>query len=244
MASSVEQLELPLAPLLGGARRGAGRRRTPGRRPGVAHVSRPEHRRAHPALVTLRARPELRCLRADRVFPHLKEALSKVSTESFRMIHFSIQADHVHLIVEAEGREALSRGMNGLAVRLARGINRVLGRAGKVWDDRYHARALANPRAVRNAIVYVLMNWKKHLTPGRRSDALGSTSLDPCSSADSFDGWATREARSGRARDIVVASPRTWLASIGWRRGALVSLAERPSEKPVKRLVRSTFKDR
>src|SRR5262249_48845284 len=60
----------------------------------------------------------------------------------FRLVHYSVQGNHVHLLVEAEDERALSRGMNGLGVRMARGLNRVMGRTGKVLADRYHARIL------------------------------------------------------------------------------------------------------
>ena len=100
----------------------------------------------------------------------------------FRITHFSVQEDHLHLIVEADGPGPLSSGAIGLSVRVAAGVNRVLGRRGRVCGDRYHARALTTPREVRNAIVYVLMNVKKHRPPfGLR--------LDPCSSAPWFDGF-------------------------------------------------------
>src|SRR5437764_14061704 len=91
------------------------------------------------------------------------------------------QTDHLHLIIEADDRTRLSDGVRGLAVRVARAVNRALGRRGAVWGDRYHARALTSPRAVRNALVYVLMNRRKHCE--------GERGLDPCSSALWFNGW-------------------------------------------------------
>jgi REP element-mobilizing transposase RayT len=181
----------------------------------VPHRRRPEHTPAHPAHVTLRAVEALRCLRSDRVFP----ALATSSRASFRVLQFSVQSDHVHLIVEADHGKALSGGVRGLAIRLARTVNRILRRRGRVWGDRYHARALSTPRAVRHALVYVLMNWKKHSRTG--------TEIDPCSSAAWFSGWARRPAptQSG-APPVAVA--RTWLARIGWLRHGLIDPAERP----------------
>ena len=101
----------------------------------------------------------------------MRTALAVSSHDGFRIIQFSVQDDHVHLIVEAEDRSVLSRGIQGVAIRVARAVNRVLGRRGAVWGDRYHARALTSPRVVRNAIVYVLMNFKKHGKGGEGIDA-------------------------------------------------------------------------
>src|SRR5262249_18638756 len=132
-----------------------------------------------------------------------------------RVVHYSIQGNHMHLVVEATTRRALTRGMRGLGVRIARGVNDVLDRAGSVVGERYHARALATPRAVRNALAYVLLNSARHA--GR------TVRLDPASSGALFDGWITPpEARSTSPPPDVeetVVVPGVWLLRTGWRRG-------------------------
>src|SRR5213083_836153 len=172
MARRALQLSLPAARTWGGRRTGAGRKPTPGRRPGVPHRRRPPHTAAHPLHVTLRTGPAVRCLRSERVFPTVRRAFAAASHGGFRVLQFSVQDDHVHLIVEADDTRALRRGLRGLAIRVARAVNRALGRRGAVWGDRYHARALTSPRAVRHAIVYVLRNRWKHCE--------GERGLDPC----------------------------------------------------------------
>src|SRR5262249_25651693 len=137
MARRDVQLSLPTPPAWGGRRPGAGRKLTPGRRPGVPHRPRPEHHAAHPAHATLRATAAVRCLRASRVFPAVLRGLTVASHHGFRIIQYSVQNDHIHLIIEAEDGTRLSRGMRGLTIRLARAVNRALGRRGAVWGDRY-----------------------------------------------------------------------------------------------------------
>src|SRR5438105_3119452 len=175
------QLELPARPTWGGRRRGAGRKRMPGRRPGVPHCSRPRHTASYPAHVTLRSVAGLTCLRARSVFPVVRAALALASRRGFRVVQFSVQENHVHMLVEADDAAAFTHGARGLTIRAALAVNRALGRRGPVWDDRYHVRALATPRAVRHALVYVLMNRRKH------REASGA--VDPCSSAPWFRGW-------------------------------------------------------
>jgi len=137
----------------GRKRLAAGLRRTP-------HRSRPAHRAAHPVHVTLRAC--LRSLRSQFVAPTVLGALRAAYRADFRVVHHSIQANHLHLIVEARTKAALSSGMRGLAVRLARRINRLLFRRGQLWVERWHGSELKSPRQVRNALVYVLQNHLKH----------------------------------------------------------------------------------
>jgi len=127
--------------------------------------------------------------------------------ERFRVVHFSVQGDHVHTIVEASDTTALSRGISGLLIRAARALNRALRRRGRVWSGRFHARALATPRETRTAIVYVLQNWKRHI---RRVGGIDARSSGPW-----FDGWSRPPERP--SAPCPVAGPRTWLAAVGWR---------------------------
>ena len=144
------------------------------------------------------------------------------------MLQFSVQSNHLHMIIEADSRAALSRGLQGLAIRLAKGINQTLGRRGRVWGERYHARALRTPREVRNALVYVLQNWRRHF---------GVTGeVDARSSAPWFDGWPRAVSTVLGPRPVV--APRTWLAAVGWRRLGLIAFAEGPARGKERRSFR------
>ena len=138
----------------GGRRPGAGRK-SRRLRTGVPHRARPDHKKTHPVHVTLRASPRLPSFRREVLFREIRHALGRTARAWFRLVHFSVQKDHLHLLVEADDKSSLSRGVRGLTIRLARAVNRVLGRTGRVWDDRFHSRALPSPREVRNALVYV-----------------------------------------------------------------------------------------
>jgi len=227
------QLELPWR-TWGGKRAGAGRKPAAGRA-GVPHRARPNHSERHPVHVTMRIERGLPSLRRQVIFAELRGDFARASRASFRVVHFSVQSTHVHLLVEANDTVSLSRGIAGLSIRLARSVNRVLSRRGRVWGDRYHARALRTPRETRHAIVYVLMNFRKHAGSMARD-------LDAMSSAFWFDGWkpsprerdptdATRQptAHPGASEDSPVWRPRTWLARKGWRRHGLIGKDESPS---------------
>jgi len=96
-------------------------------------------------------------------------------------VHFSVQGNHAHFIVEAPDAETLDRAMKGLEVRMVRALNKVMGRKGAVFSDRYHAHLLASPREAANAVRYVLENWKVHAV---REGQPPPSGVDPfCSAA-------------------------------------------------------------
>jgi hypothetical protein len=123
------------------------------------------------------------------------------------------------MIVEAQDKQALSRGLRGLTIRTALACNRVLQRRGRVWGDRYHARPLSTPREVRNGLAYVIGNFRKH-RPADRSP------IDPCSSAPWFDGFL--ETIPSPTDPPPTSRSHTWLGSTGWRKHGRISIYERP----------------
>jgi REP element-mobilizing transposase RayT len=152
------QLCLPSPPTWGGARDGAGRRPRAGR-PSMPHDRRPAHDPHLPVQVTMRCRPGIPSLRSPFVFAATKNAIASSSHLDFRVLHCSVQQDHLHLIVEADTHVALQRRIKGLAVRITLAVNRATHRRGRLWSDRYHTRALTTPREVRTSLVYVLQNF-------------------------------------------------------------------------------------
>ena len=161
-------------------------------------------------------------LRRRREHAALLEAFAAASgSEGFRLVHYSAQGNHLHLLCEARERRELSCGLQGLAIRMAKKLNRLWSRGGKVFADRYHDRILRSPLEVRRALAYVLNNWRKHGIAHRRDRP------DPCSSGRWFAGWrgwaGAREAESPLAR------ARTWLLSVGWLRHGRVRLDEIPA---------------
>src|SRR5438309_1100709 len=127
------------------------------------HRRRPVLKARFPVHVTWRMQPTVWNLRTRRCFTALARAFAGGADRfGFRLVHYSVQGNHLHLLVEARDERALSRGMNGLGVRVARGLNRVMRRHGKVLDDRYHSRILRTPTEARRVRVYLLENARKH----------------------------------------------------------------------------------
>ncbi|MBC8068780.1 MAG: hypothetical protein IAG13_10645 [Deltaproteobacteria bacterium] len=134
--------------------------------------------------------------------------------------------NHLHLLVEADGREALTLGMRSLMTRLATALNHAFARRGPIFADRFHARAVTTPRAARHALLYVLLNSRKHAAETGR--VIASAWIDPFSSAAGFDGWQGSRHRAHANADFGTSSPRSWLLRWGWRRHGPLALDELP----------------
>jgi REP element-mobilizing transposase RayT len=175
------QLALELPQRGGKRRRGAGRR-PKGARAGVSHHGRPRVSRHHPVHVTLRVREHVWNLRSRRCFRLIEAALASSRARGLvRVVHVSVQGNHVHLIAEADDALALARGMKGLEVRVARALNRLMSRRGAVFADRYHAHVLRSRPEVRRAIAYLVGNHASHMARIAARAAIGD--VDPFSSA-------------------------------------------------------------
>ena len=222
MRTVVHQLPLTLTtpPRWGGRRHGAGRKR--GERPAVRHLSRQPFKRL-PAHVTVRVLRDVPSLRNVQIVRRIEETFANGCERSdFRLVHYSLQGNHAHLIVEAADQLALGRGMKAIGARLARAVNRVAHRSGRVLADRYHHHVLRTPREVHHALRYVLLNARRHA-----KKATAAAQLDPASSARWFDGWK-RDMRRQPSQRRPVAIPRLWLLTVGWQRHGLLDPADVP----------------
>ncbi len=161
----------------------------------MSHARRERIERALPVHVTLRMARHVYNLRSRRSFSVIARALAAAAARfGVRIVEFSVQGNHVHLIVESGAHEALSRAMQGFSIRVAKGLNAMMHRRGRVLGDRYHAHVLRTPLETRRAVLYVRNNHRKHMAQ------VGKPL--PRTFVDSF-------ASSGA--DIALAAPRTWL---------------------------------
>ena len=195
----------------------------------VPHRRRCEVEERFPMHVTLRLREGLESLRRRQTYAVVCQALCKGKEYGeFRLHQFSVQSNHLHLIVEASDRVSLARGVQGLAIRIAKGLNKLWERRGKVFAERYHALVLRSARQIRNALRYVLGNAFKHDWSKVLNGWFG-----PCSSAAWFDGWRGWNGQPLRARSfegalVPVVAARSYLLRMGWRRWGLLDPTELP----------------
>jgi REP element-mobilizing transposase RayT len=213
----------------GGRRPGAGRKRKCGRRR-VPHTRRPDHCPRHPSHITLRVLDEVGRLRRRDAFKVCRRVMIEqaVKRTDFRVVHLSIQGNHIHMVCEADSRIALSRGTAGFKISAAKKLNKVRGRSGEVFADRYHEEPLTTPAQVRNCLAYVMNNWRRH---GEDRDA--TSRVDPYSTGMWFTGWAEMQFTVPDGLEVLPSTPaRTWLLNGGWQKcGRPISLYEVPGPR-------------
>ena len=221
---SSRQLELGLLRGRGGPGRGQGRKKK--KHGNVPHAERPFLEARFPVHVSTKIIGGLPSLRGRRLWAAVRNGFVHGCDKGrFRIVHFSVQGRHIHFICEAANRRALSRGVQGFKIRVARAVNRACGHSGTVFADRYHERVIKNPTQCRHAIAYVLNNQRRHAYDERAS--YPRNRVDPCSSAGYFTGWAIAgvrpwaraPARTDTDDELPVAKPTGWLLRTGWRRG-------------------------
>ena len=217
-----------------------GRKRKPGA--GSPHKVRPELKARHPVHVVLRVVGAVGNLRRRATYKAVREAtLTTARREDFRIVHLSIQRNHLHLLVEADDKGALASGMQGFQISAAKHLNAAVSkhrlgprRRGPVFPDRYHAEVITTPTQARHALSYVINNWRKHRED--RTEVTRSWKIDWFSTAVMFPGWEEYGEevflwRGPPTYDpLVVYLPRTWLLREGYKRGGPpISVREVPS---------------
>lgn len=228
----------------GGYRPNAGRKPNC-QRAGASHAARPAVNPRHPQHVTLRVTPSVGWLRRLDMYEAVRNALRAVlpRVAEFRIVHFSLQNTHVHLIVEASGQKQLANGMRAFQISAAKRINAVYSRRrriehrGRVFTDRYHAEDLGSVRQVRNALAYVINNWRRHRDDAGTYRLLGGR-LDPYASGLAFAGWrdALRAGAGVLPKDYEpppMSDPRTWLLNEGWKRAKPIGMREIPGPRKI-----------
>ena len=215
-----------------------GRPKKPGA--GAPHLARPSFDRWTAVHVTLRVLPGLRSLRGCKTFRALHRALSSGNERpDFRLVEYSVQTTHFHLLVESRSTQSLIRAVQGLAIRLARCVNRELRRSGTVFRDRYRSRLVRGPLDARNTLRYVLNNTRRHMRLARRNQTRWT---DPCSSAPWFRKWSIPAHTPAfipdqrylflTATGSAAVAPRTALLASDWSRAGPIDLLHIPGPQP------------
>jgi REP element-mobilizing transposase RayT len=216
-------------------------RKPKGARAGARHDTRPVVKPQHALHVVMRVVPAVGNMRRRSLYKAMRDAtITAALREQIRIVHISIQRTHVHMLVEAENKLALARGMQGFQISAARNINTALAigarrRRGTVFADRYHLEVITSPTRAHHAIRYIVNNWRKHRED---RDGLARTWLvDPYSTGILFPDWKelADKAMMWPLREtydpLIVRTPASWLLREGWKRAGSISVHDVPSKR-------------
>jgi REP element-mobilizing transposase RayT len=127
---------------------------------GIRHTKREEIRRETPLHLTIKL------IRADvqnkTVLKALRHAILRARLQGLRIIHYSLEHDHIHLYAESDDNKILARAMKALGGSLIKKINKYFKVKGRCYKTRYHLRILRSATEVKNVINYILKNGIKH----------------------------------------------------------------------------------
>jgi len=237
-----QQLELPKADKngqkRGGKRDNAGRKPT-GKRAGSPHKRRPEVNPEHPQHVVLRVVKAVGWLRSGKAHRAIRRALANVLdyTVRFRIVHYSLQHNHLHLMCEADDKAALADGLKSFQISAAKHLNRELTpkgarrRRGQVFEDRYHVEAITSVAQTKRTLNYVLNNWRKHRRD-RTTVGLFDGRIDPYSSGVWYFDWKERTLPyftfPPGCEQHLTSNPQSWLLNTGYKLGPPLSVYEVP----------------
>ena len=200
----------------------------------MPHETRAVHDEKHPVHVTIRRVALGPSFRTQLVCGAIRKVIAAAKSKGVRVVHYSVQENHIHLMAEAKSAADLSSQMRTLFSRIAFAVNEVAKRRGRLFRDRHHRHALKTPREVRNALVYILFNDRKHSAQSTANASTAPT-VDRCSSVYWMHDWAPSDKPPAGGilplADAPTSRPQTWLARWGWHRGApsrLLRFSETP----------------
>ena len=199
----------------GGKRKGAGRKNRTNQ---VAHAPRAKVSRKNPMHITMRMRKGVVNLRSHGIFKEFKRALKEAKRFGLNVNQFSLQGNHLHLIVEAQSNAFLASGMKSFGSRFAKAVLRASGQKGAAFAGRYHLHILKSPREAKNALKYVLLNQAKHLGVVEHIDSFSSGYFfKEWHKLVKVRSWITAQLSESRRRDFSHLSPaKSWLLREGW----------------------------
>lgn len=129
---------------------------------GIRHIARDEIKKPIPLHLTIKIEKTKAGLKNKAMLKLLHHCIKKSRMKGLRIVHYTLEFDHVHLLVEATNKETTSKGMQSFGIAFSKGINKLKCLKGRVFKTRYHFRKLNSPREIKNVLNYILGNSIKH----------------------------------------------------------------------------------
>jgi REP element-mobilizing transposase RayT len=129
---------------------------------GIRHIEREVIKKDTVLHLTLKIEKNKANLKNKSILKALQQSIKKARLLGLKVIQYTLEYDHVHLLVESSDKISLGKGMQSLGISFSKKINKIKKQNGKVFKTRYHFRKLSTPREIKNVLNYILGNGVKH----------------------------------------------------------------------------------
>lgn len=129
---------------------------------GIRHIERPRFNRPRSFHLTIKVKSNKADIQNKKILKALHHAIFRGRLKGLKIVHYTLEFNHVHLLVEASCNRVMHSGMQALGISLAKAINRFKSLKGSVYKHRYHYRQISSPRDLKNVLHYIFHNGIKH----------------------------------------------------------------------------------
>lgn len=145
---------------------------------GIRHIAREIIKKSTSLHLTIKVRENKADIKNKQVLKILHYAIRRSRIKGLRIIHYTLEYNHIHLLVEAADKQTVHQGMQSFGITFAKKINAIKRLKGTVYKHRYHLRKINSPRELKNVLYYIFNNGIHH----KRT----STVLDPYNTLPAF----------------------------------------------------------
>lgn len=147
--------------------------------PGIRHSSRMKFSKLTSFHLTIKVRENKADIQSKKLLKALHHAIARARLKNLKVIHYTLEYNHVHLLVETNDHRILHAGMQALGISFSKAINKVKSLKGHVYKHRYHQRKIGSARELKNVLLYIFNNGKKHKRTNKRIDLYNSAIVEP-----------------------------------------------------------------
>lgn len=141
--------------------------------PGIRHVRRLKLKRPSSLHLTIKVR-ENKDIQSKRILKALHHAIKRARLKGLKVVHYTLEYNHVHLLVESVDNKILHKGMQAFGITITKAINKIKRTKGAVYKNRYHLRLINSPRQLKNVLHYIFTNGVKHKRTSSKIDLFNS----------------------------------------------------------------------
>ena len=141
---------------------------------GIRHVKRFRLKKASSLHLTIKVRENKADIQSKRILKALHHAIKRARLKGLKVVHYTLEYNHVHLLVESVDNKTLHKGMQAFGITIAKAINKIKRSKGAVYKNRYHLRLISSPRQLKNVLHYIFNNGVKHKRTNSKIDLFNS----------------------------------------------------------------------